>query len=140
MTPDQITLVQDSFAKVAPIADDAAALFYGRVFELAPEARALFKSDLTEQGRKLMQTLGTVVAGLDDLDTVVPIAQAMAVRHVGYGVEAEHYTVVGEALLWTLGQGLGEGFTSEVEEAWATAYGTLATVMIDAAYPAPTPG
>lgn len=136
MTPEQIALVQNSFAQVAPIADQAAALFYGRVFELAPQTRAMFKDDLSDQGRKLMQTLGTVVAGLNDLDTIVPIAQALAVRHVGYGVQAEHYSVVGEALLWTMGQGLGDGFTSEVEEAWAAAYGTLSTVMIDAAYPA----
>ncbi|MEM9615656.1 MAG: globin family protein [Actinomycetota bacterium] len=137
MTPNQIALVQNSFAQVAPIADQAAALFYGRVFELAPQTRGMFKEDLTAQGRKLMRTLGIVVDGLNDLDAIVPIAQAMAVRHVDYGVEAEHYTVVGEALLWTLGQGLGDGFTTEVEEAWAAAYGILTTVMIDAAYPAP---
>ena len=134
MTPDQITAVQESWTKVEPIADQAATIFYDRVFELAPQVRPLFGDDLTGQGRKLMKTLGTVVAGLNNLDDIVPVAQAMAVRHVGYGVEAAHYPVVGEALLYTLGQGLGDDFTDELAESWGTAYGILSSVMIEAAY------
>lgn len=136
MTPEQIALVQSSFAKVAPIADTAAALFYGRLFEVAPEVRPLFKSDLTVQGGKLMKMLGTVVNGLNDLGALLPAVRSLAERHTGYGVRPEHYAPVGAALLWTLGQGLGDEFTPEVEEAWTVAYGTLSTVMIEAAYPA----
>jgi len=134
MTPQQIDLVQSSFAKVAPIADAAAALFYGRLFELAPGVKPLFHGDMAEQGRKLMMTLGVVVNGLKNLDAIVPAAQALAVKHVGYGVEATDYPPVGEALLWTLQQGLGEAYTAEVAAAWTTAYTTLSGVMIAAAY------
>ncbi|WP_417669513.1 globin family protein [Roseibium sp.] len=134
MTPDQIQLVQTSFAKVAPIAEDAAALFYGQLFEIAPEVKPLFKSDLSEQGRKLMTTLGVVVNGLTNLEAVLPAARALAVKHVDYGVKAEHYTPVGEALIWTLEKGLGEAFTEETKTAWIAAYTALSGVMIDAAY------
>lgn len=133
MTPQQIDLVQQSFAKVAPIADVAAELFYGRLFTIAPEVQPMFKGDMAEQGRKLMATLGTIVASLKNLDRVVPTAQVLARRHVGYGVRDEHYAVVGEALLWTLGKGLGDEFTPEVEAAWAAAYGILSSTMIEAA-------
>ena len=134
MTPQQINLVQSSFAKVVPIADTAAALFYGRLFELAPGVKPLFHGDMAEQGRKLMMTLGVVVNGLKNLDAIVPVAQALAAKHVGYGVKARDYAPVGEALLWTLQQGLGEAYTAEVAAAWTTAYTTLSSVMIAAAY------
>lgn len=134
MTPEQATLVQDSFRLVVPIKDQAAALFYGRLFELDPSTKALFTgTDMAEQGAKLMATLGFVVAGLKRPAEVVPAAQALAKRHVGYGVKEAHYPTVGAALLWTLGQGLGEAFTPEVEVAWTAAYTLLAGVMIDAA-------
>lgn len=132
MTPEQIASVRDSFGKVAPIADQAAALFYGRLFETAPETRALFKSDISEQGRKLMATLAVVVRGLDDLPSLMPAVTRLAERHASYGVAAAHYVPVGAALLWTLEQGLGEGFTPEVKDAWTTAYGTLSGAMIAA--------
>ena len=134
MTPNQIDLVQSSFAKVAPIADVAAELFYGRLFEIAPEVKPLFRNDMREQGRKLMTTLGIVVGGLKNLDAIVPAAKALAIKHVGYGVKAAHYRPVGEALIWTLGKGLGEDFSPEVETAWLSAYGLLTSVMIAAAY------
>jgi hemoglobin-like flavoprotein len=133
MTPHQIKLVQTSFAKVAPIAATAADLFYGRLFEIAPHVRAMFPSDLTEQKKKLMAMLGTAVGGLSHLDTLLPAVQALGRRHRGYGVTAAHYTPVGAALLWTLEQGLGEAFTPEVKDAWATAYIVLSTTMINAA-------
>jgi hemoglobin-like flavoprotein len=135
MTPQQVALVQASFAKVAPIAEQAAALFYGRLFETAPETRALFHGDMTIQGRKLMDAITMVVTNLGDLGAVVPVAQELAKRHVGYGVRPEHYAPVGAALLWTLQQGLGGDFTAEVGAAWATAYGALSGAMIAAAYP-----
>lgn len=134
MTPDQVSLVQQSFQQVKPIADQAAALFYGRLFETAPELRPLFKGDMTEQGRKLIATLAVVVNGLRAPEAILPAAQSLARRHVGYGVLPEHYAPVGAALLWTLEQGLGDGFTPEVETAWTAAYGLLSGVMIDAAY------
>jgi nitric oxide dioxygenase len=135
MTPAQIELVQSSFEKVVPIADTAASLFYGRLFETVPEVRPLFRSDMTDQGRKLMTTLGVVVKSLDKLDAILPAVKSLATKHVAYGVRADHYAPVGGALLWTLRQGLGEAFTPEVEEAWTVAYGTLSDVMTQTAYP-----
>ena len=134
MTPHEIELVQSSFAKVEPIADTAAQLFYARLFEIAPSVKPLFHDDMAEQRRKLMAALGVVVKGLTNLEAVVPVAQALAVRHVAYGVKAADYAPVGEALLWTLQQGLGEAYTPEVATAWTTAYQTLSGVMIAAAY------
>ena len=134
MTPDQIQLVQSSFSGVVPIADTAAKLFYGRLFEIAPEVKPMFKGDISDQGKKLMTTLGVVVNGLKNLEAVVTAAQSLAVKHVDYGVTAEHYKPVGEALIWTLEQGLGDAFTEEVKEAWVSAYTTLSGVMIEAAY------
>jgi len=134
MTPAQVSEIKTSFSKVAPIAEQAAALFYGRLFEIAPEVRPLFKaSDMKEQGRKLMGTLAVVVKGLDDLPALMPAVNALAVKHNGYGVTAAHYAPVGAALLWTLEQGLGEGFTPAVRDAWTNAYGTLSGAMIAAA-------
>jgi nitric oxide dioxygenase len=133
MTPEQITLVKESFAKVAPIAPQAAALFYGRLFEIAPEVKPLFKGDMTEQGRKLMQVLATAVGGLDRLADLVPTVQALGKRHAGYGVSDAHYDKVAEALLWTLGEGLGDGFTPAVKDAWVEVYTVLADTMKQAA-------
>jgi hemoglobin-like flavoprotein len=133
MTPDRQRLVRDSFAKVVPIAPQAAALFYDRLFTLDPSLKPLFKGDMAEQGRKLMTMIGTAVANLDKLDTIVPAVQALGRRHAGYGVPRASYDTVATALLWTLGQGLGEGFTPAVEAAWTEAYTILATVMKDAA-------
>jgi len=134
MTPDQISLVQDSFKKVVPIADVAADLFYGRLFEIAPEVKPMFRGDMKEQGRKLMATLGVVVTGLTRLETVLPAASALAKKHVDYGVKAEHYAPVGAALLWTLEKGLGEAWTPDLADGWSTAYGTLSGYMISEAY------
>ena len=134
MTPDQVKIVQDSFAKVAPIADQAATLFYDRLFEVAPSVRAMFPAELAEQRKKLMATLAVVVNGLTNLEAVLPAASALAKRHVGYGAKPEHYPVVGGALLWTLEKGLGEGWTPEVASAWTAAYGTLSGYMISEAY------
>jgi len=136
MNDDQITLVQSSFAKVKPIADTAAEIFYADLFATAPEVKPYFaNADMAEQGKKLMMTLGVVVNGLRDLDAIVPVAQQLAIRHVDYGVQPEDYDKVGAALLRTLGKGLGDDFTPETHAAWATAYGTLSGVMIAAAYP-----
>ena len=133
MTPEQITLVRTSFAAVQPIAEQAAAMFYARLFELAPQLRPMFKGDLTEQGRKLMAMLATVVNTLDQPDVLVPAARRLGERHVTYHVKAAHYALVGTALLDTLAAALGERFTPATREAWQTAYGGLSTLMIAAA-------
>jgi hemoglobin-like flavoprotein len=134
MTPAQVSLVQDSFAKVVPIADQAAVIFYDRLFDLAPQVKPLFKGDMAKQRRALMGTLGVVVNGLSDLPTVLPAASMLAKKHVGYGVKAAHYPIVGAALLWTLEKGLGEAWTTDVASAWTEAYGTLSGFMIGEAY------
>src|SRR5262245_41456080 len=133
LTPIQKTLVQESFATIAPIADDAAALFYRRLFEIDPALRPMFRGDMTEQRKKLMQMLPAAVKGLDRLEQLVPVVQDLGRRHAHYGVEDKHYDTVGAALLWTLEKGLGEAFTPATKEAWATVYGILATTMKEAA-------
>jgi hemoglobin-like flavoprotein len=137
MTPDQVKLVQESFAKVAPISETAAVLFYDRLFEIAPQVKAMFPADMTEQRRKLMATLAVVVNGLSNLGSILPAASALATRHVSYGARREHYPVVGAALLWTLEKGLGDAWTPEVAEAWTAAYETLSGFMIHQAYGRP---
>ena len=133
MTPRQKALVQTTFAQVAPIAETAATLFYTRLFELNPALRPLFQGDMTEQGRKLMQTLAVAVAGLEDLEMLVPAVRALGKRHVAYGVRDAHYGTVAVALLWTLEAGLGDAFTPDVHDAWATVYWILADTMKDGA-------
>lgn len=137
MTPDQVALVQDSFKKVVPIADQAAVLFYDRLFEIAPQVRPMFPADMSEQRKKLMTTLGVVVAGLNNLPSVLPAASALAKKHVGYGVKPEHFATVGQALLWTLEKGLGAAWTPDVAAGWTSAYTTLADYMIAEAYGKP---
>jgi nitric oxide dioxygenase len=134
MTPDQVKLVQDSFAKVAPIPETAAVLFYDRLFEIAPSVKPMFPTDMTEQRKKLMATLAVVVNGLSNLESILPAASALAKRHVGYGAKPAHYPVVGAALLWTLEKGLGDAWTPDIAEAWTAAHGTLSGYMISEGY------
>ena len=137
MTPEQVKLVQQSFSKVVPISQQAAAVFYDRLFETAPQVRSLFPFDMDEQRGKLMATLTAVVSGLGNLPSILPTASALAKRHVSYGARAEHYPVVGAALLWTLENGLGENWTPDVADAWKEAYATLSAFMISEAYGTP---
>ena len=133
MTPTQIELIRASWTKVEPIADIAANLFYGRLFALDPSVRPMFShTDMEKQRKVLMQTLTVVVKSLDKLEQLVPAVQALGRRHAGYGVRAKDFDTVGAALLWTLETGLGPDFDADAREAWATAYGELASVMIDA--------
>jgi hemoglobin-like flavoprotein len=132
MTALDIQLVKESFQKVVPIADQAAALFYARLFELDPKLRGLFRGDMVEQGRKLMSMIAMAVASLERLDKLVPVVRSLGARHAGYGVDEEHYATVGAALLWTLDKGLGSEFTPAVREAWTTTYSLLANTMIEA--------
>jgi hemoglobin-like flavoprotein len=134
MTPDQVKMVQRSFSQVAPISEQAATIFYDRLFEVAPQVKAMFPADMTEQKKKLMATLAVVVSGLTDLPSILPAASALAKRHVAYGAKPDHYPVVGAALLWTLEKGLGSDWTPDVAAAWTAAYGTLSGFMISEAY------
>jgi hemoglobin-like flavoprotein len=128
-------LVRSTYAQVEQIADTAAELFYVRLFAIDPSVRPLFaNTDMKNQGKKLMHMIGSAVRGLDRLDEVMPHVQAMGRRHLSYGVTREQYSTVGQALLWTLAQGLGTDFTPEVKEAWTTVYEVLAKTAIDAAY------
>ena len=133
MTNEQIELVQASFSKIVPGAEAAAAIFYNRLFEIDPALRPMFKGDLEEQGRKLMQMLGVAVRGLSRLDELAPAVRSLGERHAGYGVEDRHYETVGAALLWTLEKGLGTGFTHDMREAWTAAYTLLAKTMQEGA-------
>jgi hemoglobin-like flavoprotein len=133
MTPQQIALVQASWKSVQPVAGRAAELFYARLFALDPSLRLLFRGDMKEQGRKLMSMISVAVNALARIDALVPAVQALGRRHAGYGVEERHYDFVGDALVWTLKQGLGDDFPRETEDAWRAAYGVLASTMRDAA-------
>jgi nitric oxide dioxygenase len=129
LTSIEIVLVRASFARVVTIQDVAADLFYDRLFVIAPRLRELFPADLSEQKKKLMRMIAAAVGGLSNLDKLVPAVKALGARHVGYGVTAADYAIVGEALVWTLKQGLGDEFTPEVRSAWAKVYDVLAATM-----------
>jgi hemoglobin-like flavoprotein len=139
VTSAQKQLVHNSFVKIAPIADDAAALFYRRLFQLDPRLKLMFRGDMSEQRKKLMQMITAAVKGLDHLEQLVPVLQDLGRRHAGYGVADAHYDIVGQALLWTLDKALGRDFTPELRHAWTTVYTLLATTMQDAAREVPVP-
>jgi len=124
--------VQDTWAKILPIADTVAELFYSRLFSIDPTLRLLFNGDIKAQGRKLMAMIGAVVKGLAKLDYIVPAVHDLGRRHNGYGVKPAHYRTVATAFLWTLKQGLGDAYTPEVKDAWVAAYNVLARTMQDA--------
>lgn len=130
MTPEQIALVQSSWEKVVPIKEDAARLFYGRLFEMDPSLRSYFKEDIEEQGRKLMTIITTVVRGLKNLDVLEETVWQLGRRHRAYNIQEPHYGTVAQALLWTLEQGLGAAFTADVKAAWVEAYTVLSGVML----------
>ncbi|MEP7299134.1 MAG: globin family protein [Burkholderiales bacterium] len=133
MNDHTIQLVRDSFDLVEPIAPQAAALFYANLFALDPSVKPLFRGDMIMQGERLMSMIGLAVAKLDQPDVLIPALQGLGQRHAGYGVRDAHYDSVGVALLKTLRQGLGVAFTDEVEEAWISVYGVIATTMKEAA-------
>lgn len=137
MTPMQIQLVQATWDKVVPIKDTAAEIFYGKLFEMDPALKPLFKGDMKAQGTKLMSMINTAVNGLTRLDQIVPAVESLGKRHVGYGVKDQHYDTVAGALLYTLEKGLGPAFTPEVKQSWTEAYMLLAGVMKKAAATTP---
>ena len=133
MTPEQVELVQGTFKQIVPIQEEVARLFYERLFEIDPSLRPMFTSDMTEQGEKLMAAIASVVNGLKEPETIIPIAEDLGVRHLAYGVEEMHYTTVAHALIWALEQGLGDAFTDDVRDAWIAVYTLLSDAMIGAA-------
>ena len=134
MTPQQTYLVRNSFARIAPIADHAAALFYDNLFLAQPQLRSLFRNaDMASQGAKLMQMIGAAVKLLDSPGALMPVLGKLGARHAGYSVKAVHYGMVGSALMKTLEQGLGDAFDAPTREAWATMYELVSRTMIDAA-------
>jgi len=135
LSSHQVSLIQNSFKQVVPIADAAAKIFYDKLFEYDPKLQRMFKNSMGEQGKKLMQTLGVAIGALKTLDKVVPIIQGLAVKHLDYGVKVDDYTPVGNALIYTLGQGLGSGFTLEIKQAWTALLKLVFDVMRSAAYP-----
>ena len=139
MTPDQVQIIKSTFAEVLKIKDKAGLLFYERLFAIAPETKPLFKGDIAEQSRKLMDTLALAIGMLRDMPTLVQTLQTLALRHVQYGVKNEHYDKVGASLLWTLEQGLGPAFTPKAREAWTALYAAVAKIMMDAAQTGPKP-
>lgn len=133
MTPEQSNLVRSSWNKVLRIADTASDLFYERLFTMDPKLKELFPSDMSVQKKKLIAALARIVVSLEKPDVLVPLAQDLGRRHIGYGATERDYQTVGGALLWTLEQGLGELWTPELKEAWTAAYTALTGIMIEAA-------
>jgi hemoglobin-like flavoprotein len=133
MNPATIHNVQSTFDLIAPIADDAAALFYSKLFELDPSLKSMFKTDMADQRKKLMQILGVAVSSLNNLAAIVPAVQDLGRRHVKYGVRPQHYNTVAEAILWMLEQTLGATFTPAIKQSWTEVYTVLADTMIAAA-------
>lgn len=133
MNISNINLVQTTLAQVQLQAEAFTGLFYGRLFDQHPELRPLFTTDLSQQGGKLMATLQLAVTGLNRPQTIMAAIKQLGQRHVGYGVQDIHYHLMGEVLLWSLAQTLGDAFTPEVEAAWAEAYSLLAGLMKEAA-------
>jgi len=130
MTPEQVELIQNSFEKIKPIEAVAAKLFYERLFSIAPQVRHMFKADLTSQGMMLMQSLGAAVALLDNPERLILLLEGLGQRHKGYGVTEEHFAPVGQALLWTLEQGLGADFSGPTREAWTELFDTVQCFML----------
>jgi hemoglobin-like flavoprotein len=141
MDEQTIRLLQSSFAEVMAIRQEAAALFYERLFAIDPALRPLFHdTDMRSQEMKLMAALALVVNKLRQLEEVIPGLEKLAVKHVDYGVEEHHYATVGQALIQTLSLAFGERFTPQLRTAWLNAYGAISGVMIAAARKAQVPG
>ena len=137
MTHEQIAIVQTTFRSVQTMGATAAELFYRRLFSIEPTVTPMFTRDLEHQGREFLQVMAVAVGGLGNTSVLVPIIQQLGVRHVNYGVRAEHYDRVREALLWMLEMILQDAFTPQVRSAWATAYAMLAGIMKEAAWGEP---
>lgn len=130
MSPEQIQLVRQSFARVAPIAAQAGAMFYTKLFARDPAISGLFtSSDMSTQARKLLEMIGNAVRLLDDPERLEPVLRTLGRRHAEYGVKDAHYEAVGAALLETLTDALGQDFTHATREAWIALYAHVGCVM-----------
>lgn len=128
--------MQASWEKVKPLGQAAGELFYSKLFEAAPGIRHMFSENIGPQAGKLVYMLSYVVASLHRLDTLEGDIRKLAARHAGYGAEPAHYAVVGQCLIATLKEGLGNGWNDELEQAWTTAYTILSEAMINAQHAA----
>lgn len=129
MTPRQVELVQTSFLRVVPNSDRVADLFYDRLFDVTPDLRPMFPTDLSAQKEKLVKMLTTAISNLHQLYSIMPAIRELGARHVGYGVTVPHYALVGGALLWAIERELGPEFTPELRTAWTEVYTALAGAM-----------
>jgi nitric oxide dioxygenase len=135
LTDDEVDLLHLGLRLMEERKELAAALFYPRLFEIAPDTRSMFGLDIVAQTEKTIFAFGAVVAQIHDLEGVDTMAADLARRHVAYGVEARHYPLVGRAVISILAEVLGpDHFTPEMEAAWAKAYGEIAAAMVRAAY------
>lgn len=133
LSQDHIIAIRNSWSRVAADRQRAGALFYSTLFRLAPDVRPLFPAEMRGQELKLVNTLGVVVDSLHSLEDILSEVESLGVSHRGYGAEPAHYAVVGEALIATLQEALGDEFTADTREAWTRAYSTLSAAMIAAA-------
>ena len=138
LTTAQIELIRDSFHRLEPDAE-VAEMFYDRLFDIAPDLRSLFRSDMTGQGMRFMRTLRVIVQNLDEPEALHPYLQRLAQGHAAYGVKPEHFHPMGQALIWTMRQALGEDFPEGADAAWEAAYDGLAHEMVALAAPAACP-
>jgi nitric oxide dioxygenase len=133
MTPEQLQMVRLTFVQVMDRKAETARMFYDRLFEIAPDTKPLFRGTMEERITRLMDSLALGIGTLRDMPSLIGVLEAMARRHVAYGVRDEHYDKMGEALLWTLERVLGPAWTPDARTAWAALYGTVADVMRKAA-------
>ncbi len=133
VTPEQVELVEQSWARAEPALDGVVADFYDRLFAAAPGVRSLFPDDMADQQRKLGAMLVMIVSDIRDHDAFVEMLSGLGRRHVAYGAQVGHYAVVGAALLGALGAGLGDSWDAATAQAWSAAYGLVSEVMMDAA-------
>ena len=132
--PNQIERIRATWALAAADSTRTGRVFYSNLFRLDPTTKPLFVGDIELQGRKLTQTLSFIVDHLEDADTLLPAAIDLAKRHVDFGVTADQYGSVGQALIVTFKQLLGGSFSREDEQAWVNTYQGLSGAMIEAAY------
>lgn len=132
MTKEQINLVEDSWDFIVLNTNEAGRIFYGKLFELDPSLKELFKDDIDSQARKLVSLITFVVHKLNNLDSVINDVVALGKRHADYKVKESHYDTVAEALLWTLEKALKERWTPEMRRAWIAVYLVLSTTMMKA--------
>lgn len=130
LTQQQVEWLQRSWARVVPIAPEAAKLFYARLFELDPGLRSLFRGDAGVQHRALIAALDQAVNALEDPGVLAPVLSELGRRHAGYGVVPAHFDVVGAALIWTLERGLGDAFVVPVREAWEALFAEVRRMML----------